>query len=69
MLLSELQVRLAQLAQFALPARLRSHTRSRGQGLVEYALIIALVAIVVVATVLLLGNTIKDVFQNIADSL
>lgn len=36
-----------------------------GQGLVEYALILVLVAIVVIAILLLLGPAIGDVFSNI----
>ena len=41
----------------------------KGQGLVEYALIIALVAIVVIATLVLLGPAINTVFTNIMASL
>jgi pilus assembly protein Flp/PilA len=37
----------------------------RGQGLVEYALIIFLVAIVVIAILLLLGPQIGQVFNSI----
>ena len=40
-----------------------------GQGMVEYALIIALIAIVVIAVVATLGNKIKDVFQGASDEL
>jgi pilus assembly protein Flp/PilA len=43
--------------------------RARGQGLVEYALIIALVAIVVIATLILLGPQIASIFQNISNNL
>lgn len=43
--------------------------RTRGQGLVEYALIIALIAIVVIAALLLLGPRIASVFNNISSSL
>jgi pilus assembly protein Flp/PilA len=43
--------------------------RGRGQGLVEYALIIALVAIVVIATLILLGPQIRNIFQNISNNL
>jgi len=39
--------------------------RSRGQSLVEYALIIALVTLVVVATLILLGPQLRSEFQNI----
>jgi Flp pilus assembly pilin Flp len=37
---------------------------SRGQGLIEYALIIALVAIVVIATLTLLEPQIGSIFQS-----
>ena len=40
-----------------------------GQGLVEYALILVLVAIVVIAILLLLGPTIGNVFSNIVGTL
>jgi len=41
----------------------------RGQGLVEYALIIALVAIVVIAALVLLGPAISSIFLNINSAL
>ena len=41
----------------------------RGQGLTEYALIIALVAIVAVAALTLLGGQINTIFGNITTSL
>jgi pilus assembly protein Flp/PilA len=40
-----------------------------GQDLAEYALLIALIAIVVIAAVTLLGGNIQAVFQDIADAL
>jgi pilus assembly protein Flp/PilA len=40
-----------------------------GQGLVEYALILVLVAIVVIAVLLLLGPAIGDVFSTIINSI
>ena len=40
-----------------------------GQGLVEYALILVLVAIVVIAVLLLLGPIIGNVFSTIATAL
>lgn len=40
-----------------------------GQGMVEYALIIGLVAIVVIAVLVLLGPAISAKFQAIIDSL
>ena len=39
--------------------------REKGQGLVEYALILVLVAIVVIAILLLMGPVIGNVFSNI----
>jgi pilus assembly protein Flp/PilA len=39
--------------------------REDGQGLVEYALILVLVAIVVIAILLILGPTVGNVFSNI----
>jgi pilus assembly protein Flp/PilA len=41
----------------------------RGQGLVEYALILVLVAIVVIAILLILGPMIGEVFSTINGSL
>lgn len=39
--------------------------REEGQGLVEYALILVLVAVVVIAILTLLGPTIGNVFSDI----
>jgi pilus assembly protein Flp/PilA len=47
----------------------RLFSRRSGQGLVEYALIIALVAIVVIATLILLGPQIAAIFGNISNNL
>lgn len=41
----------------------------KGQGMVEYALIIALVAIVVIAVLIFLGPAIAAQFQAIIDAL
>ncbi|HZC05952.1 MAG TPA: Flp family type IVb pilin [Ktedonobacterales bacterium] len=41
----------------------------RGQGLVEYALIIALVAVVVIAALVLLGPAISSIFLQINSAL
>jgi len=43
--------------------------REDGQGLVEYALILVLVAIVVIAILTLLGPAIGAVFSNIVKNL
>jgi pilus assembly protein Flp/PilA len=41
----------------------------RGQGLVEYALILAMVAIVVFAVLMILGPIIGNVFSTVNNSL
>ena len=46
-----------------------SRLREEGQGLVEYALIIVLVAIVVIAALTALGGQVQGVFQSITDAL
>ena len=43
--------------------------RQEGQGLVEYALILVLVAIVVIAILLVLGPAIGNVFSRIVGNL
>ena len=43
--------------------------REEGQGLVEYALILVLVAIVVIAILVLLGPIVGNVFSTVASSL
>ena len=42
-------------------------SREEGQGLIEYALIIVLVAIVAIAILLLLGDVIEDFLNQIID--
>lgn len=44
-------------------------SRRKGQGLTEYALIIALVAIVAVAALTLLGGQINTIFGDITTAL
>lgn len=41
--------------------------REEGQGMAEYGLIIALIAVVVVTVITLFGNGLTDVFQGILD--
>jgi pilus assembly protein Flp/PilA len=41
----------------------------QGQGMVEYGLIIALVAVVAIAGLIILGPKIKDLFTGIGSSL
>lgn len=44
-------------------------TKEKGQGLVEYAIILALIAIVVIAMMTVLGNKVNNTFQSIGASL
>jgi Flp pilus assembly pilin Flp len=43
--------------------------KSGGQGMVEYILIVALIAIIVIAGVRMFGGQIKDLFKNSADKI
>ncbi len=43
--------------------------KERGQGLIEYALILVLVAVVVIAVLLILGPIIGNVFTKLNSSL
>lgn len=43
--------------------------RQRGQGLVEYALILMLVALIVIVILALLGPAIGNIFSNIVNSI
>ena len=43
--------------------------KEKGQGLVEYAIILALIAIVVIAVMTLLGDKVKGTFSTINNSL
>jgi pilus assembly protein Flp/PilA len=45
------------------------YMRSPGQGMLEYALIIALVAVVVIASLVLLGPQISSIFLHINSAL
>jgi len=44
-------------------------SKEKGQGLVEYALILVLVAIVVIAALMILGPIIGNVFSKVNSSL
>ena len=44
-------------------------SKEKGQGLVEYAIILAFVALVVISVVRLLGPRIGNTFSNIASSM
>jgi pilus assembly protein Flp/PilA len=47
----------------------RFSARERGQGLVEYGLILLLIAVVCVAVVALVAPSVERSFQSVADSL
>ena len=46
-----------------------SHNSRKGQGLVEYALILVLVAIVVIAVITLVGPQIGNVLSQVVSAL
>ena len=43
--------------------------REEGQGLVEYALILVLIAIVVIVILTVLGTQVSDIFSQISNGL
>lgn len=45
------------------------HPNERGQGLVEYAIILVLVAVVVIAVMRLIGPRVGNIFSTINSSL
>ena len=57
------------LSQFLLWLKTFVIKEEEGQTLVEYALLLVLIAIVVIAALLLLGPVVNDVFNNIYDNL
>jgi pilus assembly protein Flp/PilA len=44
-------------------------TRSDGQGMVEYALVLVLIAVVVIGVLMLVGNQVQNVFCNISGAI
>lgn len=59
---------MVQYLQILLNARL-AKMEERGATAVEYGLLVALIAAAIVAIVLILGGTLKDVFTNVNDSI
>jgi len=47
----------------------RLHTRERGATAVEYGLLVALIAAVIVAIVLVLGRQVSNAFQSVSESI
>jgi len=45
------------------------YQKEKGQGLVEYAIILALIAIVVIAVMTTLGAKVNNTFNSIGESL
>jgi len=43
--------------------------KEKGQGLVEYAIILALIAIVVIAVMTILGKKVNNTFSQISNAL
>lgn len=62
---------LAAQLYFSAAQRLRAAFKNdeAGQGMIEYALLVALIAIVVVAALVLLGPTVAQQFTNIQSQL
>jgi pilus assembly protein Flp/PilA len=44
-------------------------SRERGQGLAEYALILALIAVVVITAVIFLGGQINDIMTEVGNNV
>jgi pilus assembly protein Flp/PilA len=47
----------------------RLHTRDKGATAVEYGLLVALIAAVIVAIVLVLGRQVSTAFQSVSDAI
>lgn len=54
-----------------LPSSRRRHSRrhQEGQGLVEYSLILVLIAIVVIVALVVLGTATSNLFSNVSNAL
>ena len=49
--------------------RLTFHRKERGATAVEYALMVALIALVIIASVIVLGTNLNTLFSNAATSI
>ena len=47
---------------------LRRRLKQRGQGMIELALILTLVAVVVIVTMMVMGNTVQNTYWDIVTS-
>ena len=53
----------------AIKARMLMDSRDRGATAVEYGLIVALIAVVIIVAVTLLGYNLRDTFNSVASSV
>lgn len=60
---------MANLQAFLVAFFTRFKEKKEGQALVEYALILALIAIVVISALTFLGNSVKHTVNNIAHAV
>jgi Flp pilus assembly pilin Flp len=51
------------------PGRLRGRLTEQGQGLVEYGLILVLIAIVAILSLIFLGGTLSSMLSNVGKSV
>ena len=58
-------VELAAFSQFLRVSRVRRHGMRRGQTLVEYALILAIISVVAIGVMINMGQQIKGVYSTI----
>jgi pilus assembly protein Flp/PilA len=52
-----------------LMSRLAGSANERGASAVEYGLLVALIAVVIIGAVTLLGGNLEDIFDTIADAI
>ena len=52
-----------------LQSRLQQVRNETGASAVEYVLLVALIAVVIIAAVTLLGGNLADIFQSVADAI
>lgn len=57
------------LIKARLAEKLASRDEERGQGMVEYALILVLIAVVVIAILTVLGGKVNTTFSTVSSSL
>ena len=52
-----------------LPVKKKLARRSRGQTLVEYAMILALISVVAISVLITLGNNVRNIFTMIGSQI